>query len=469
MVEIEIKKQSLLKTLSLYFEKRMSRVLLLGIIQGFPFVLIYTALSLWLRDNEFSRTQVGFISLIGITYGFNWLWAPLVDRIRIPWLTNKIGHRRSWIVIMQLIILISLVLWGLNSPKENIWIVGLVGLIIAIASATQDIVTDALRIEQVGKTEQASMSAGAGVMVIGWFTGYKVGGIITLFIADYLEKTGIQNFWQVTFLFLTIIIIACNIALMFFPAEHYMERQNEQKKSDQFIVNKLGSSNSINNILAWIIGTITGPFVSFFKSKGLKIGIYIITFLFLFKIGEAFLGKMSVVFYDDMGFSKRDIAIYSKGYGYLITIIFTMVGSFFAIRSGLIKAMIIAGTLMASTNLLFSALALYGKSELLFATAVILDEITSAVSTVVFVAFISILVDRTYTATHYALMASLATFGKNVFSAFSGFVVDKLEFLNTTENIHNDWAVFFVITFLMVIPSLIFLWVIKDELEISER
>lgn len=256
---------------------------------------------------------------------------------------------------------------------------------------------------------------------------------------------------------------------MFFPTEHSLERQNEQKKSDQLIVNKLGSSNSFNNIIAWIIGTITGPFVSFFKSKGFKIGIYIITFLFLFKIGEAFLGKMSVVFYDDMGFSKRDIAIYSKGYGYLITIIFTMVGSFFAIRSGLIKAMIIAGILMASTNLLFSALALYGKSELLFATAVILDEITSAVSTVVFVAFISILVDRTYTATHYALMASLATFGKNVFSAFSGFVVDKLEFLNSTENLHNDWAVFFVITFLMVIPSLIFLWFIKDKLGISAK
>jgi len=468
-IEIDIKKQSLLKTLSLYFEKRMSRILLLGIIQGFPFVLIYTALSLWLRDNEFSRTQVGFISLIGITYGFNWLWAPLIDRIRIPLLTNKIGHRRSWIVIMQLIILVSLVLWGLNSPQENIWIIGLVGLLIAIASATQDIVTDALRIEQVGKAEGASMSAGAGVMVIGWFTGYKVGGIITLFIADYLEKLGIQNYWQVTFLLLTIIIILCNIFLMLFPKEDSQERQIEQKKTDKKIVNKLGSANSTTKIIGWIIGTITGPFISFFNSKGVRIGTYIVIFLFLFKIGEAFLGKMSVIFYDDMGFSKRDIAVYSKGYGYIITIIFTMIGSFFAIRSGLIKAMIIAGILMASTNLLFSALALVGKSELLFATAVILDEISSSISTVVFVAFISILVDRTYTATHYALMASLATFGKNVFSAFSGFVVDKLEFLNSPENLHNDWAVFFVITTIMVIPSLIFLWMIKDKLNISEK
>ena len=464
-----VKKQTLLETLSLYFERRMARILLLGIIQGFPFVLIYTALSLWLRDNEFSRSQVGFISLIGVTYGFNWLWAPLVDRIRIPWLTNKIGHRRSWIVIMQLIILLSLITWGLIDPKANIWIVGLVGLIIAIASATQDIVTDALRIEQIGKTEGASMSAGAGVMVIGWFTGYKIGGVITLFTAHYFENLGIENYWQVTFLILTAIIIACNIALMFVTEQQPTERQIEQKKTDQFFVDKLGSSNSITNIVAWIAGTIAGPFISFFKSKGVKIALYIIIFLFLFKIGEAFLGKMSIVFYDDMGFSKRDIAIYSKGYGWVITVVFTIIGSLFAIRSGLVKGMIIAGILMASTNLLFSALAWYGKSELLFATAVILDEITSAISTVIFVAFISLLVDRTYTATHYALMASLATFGKNVFSAFSGFVVDKLEFLNSPENLHNDWAIFFIITTLMVIPSLVFLWIIKDKLNLREQ
>ena len=118
------KKQTFSETLSLYFERRMARILLLGIIQGFPFVLIYTALTLWLRDNDFSRSQVGFLTLIGVAYGFNWLWAPLVDRVRIIWLTNKIGHRRSWIVIAQLIILLSLINWGLIDPKESIWIVG---------------------------------------------------------------------------------------------------------------------------------------------------------------------------------------------------------------------------------------------------------------------------------------------------------------------------------------------------------
>ena len=462
------KKQTLSELLSLYFEKRMARIFLLGTISGFPWILIGTSLTLWLRDNDFSRTDVGLFSLIFVVYGFNFLWAPLVDRIRIPWLTSKIGHRRGWIVIMQLIILLSLLSWGIADPKVNIFVVALTGLIIASASATQDIVVDALRIEQVKKTEEQSMSAGAGVAVIGWFTGYKIGGIIALFAADYFQNLGFQNYWQITFVILTAIIIACNIGLMFVPEQQPTERQAEQKNTDQLIIDKLGSSNLIARVIAWIIGTVIGPFISFFKSKGIKIALYIIIFLFLFKIGEAFLGKMSVVFYDDMGFSKRQIGIYSKGYGWVITVIFTLVGSLFSIRSGVIKGMFIAGILMASTNLLFSVLAWYGKSELLFATAVILDEITSAISTVVFVVFISLLVDRTYTATHYALMASLATFGKNVFSAFSGFVVDKLEFLSNSENIHNHWAIFFIITAVMVIPSLIFLYMIRNKLKLND-
>ena len=462
-----VKKQSLSKILALYFEKRMARIFLLGTISGFPWILIGTSLTLWLRENDFSRTDVGLFSLIFVVYGFNFLWAPLVDRVRIPWLTNKIGHRRGWIVTMQLIILLSLLSWSITDPKINIWLVAFIGLIIASASATQDIVVDALRIEQVNKTEGQSMSAGAGVAVIGWFTGYKIGGIIALFTADYFQSLGFQNYWQITFVILTTIIIACNIGLMFIPEQQSTERQVEQKNTDQLIINKLGSSNLITRIIAWTIGTAVGPFVSFFKSKGIKIALYIIIFLFLFKIGEAFLGKMSVVFYDDMGFSKRQIGIYSKGFGWIITVVFTLVGSLFSIRSGVIKGMFIAGILMASTNLLFAVLAWHGKSELLFATAVILDEITSAISTVVFVVFISLLVDRTYTATHYALMASVATFGKNVFSSFSGFVVDKLEFLSNSENLHNHWAIFFIITTIMVIPSLIFLWIIKNKLKLQ--
>ena len=278
---IEIKKQSLSKTFSLYFKKKMARILLLGVIQGFPFVLIYSALSLWLRDNDFSRSQVGFLSLIGIVYGFNWLWAPLIDRIRIPWLTNKIGHRRGWIVIMQSIIFLCLIAWGLSDPREGIWMVGLIGLIIAISSSTQDIVTDALRIEQIEKTDGPSMSAGAGVMVIGWYTGFKIGQVITFLTADYFEKLAFENYWQITFLLLTIVIIICNIGLMFVSEKDSLDKKNQQQKNDQIILMKFGFTSSFNKKIAWIVGTITGPFISFFRSKGTKIGIYIIVFLFL--------------------------------------------------------------------------------------------------------------------------------------------------------------------------------------------
>ncbi len=141
-------KQSLSETFSVYLDRRMVRILLLGIISGFPWVLIGSSLSLWLKEDGLSRGTIGWAGLIFGVYAINFLWAPLIDRIRIPWLTNKIGHRRGWIVTMQFVILVSLVFWSTIDPAANLWAVIAVGLIIAIASATQDITVDALRIER---------------------------------------------------------------------------------------------------------------------------------------------------------------------------------------------------------------------------------------------------------------------------------------------------------------------------------
>ena len=452
------KKQSLSESFSVYFEKRMAKILLLGIISGFPWVLIGSSLSLWLKEDGLSRSTIGWAGLIFGVYAFNYLWAPLIDRIRIPWLTNKIGHRRAWIVLMQLIILISLVCWSVVDPTANLALVITIGLIIAIASATQDITVDALRIEQIGTNEGKSMQAGAAMAVVGWWTGYKLGGVIALNTADYFQQAGIDNYWQITFLILGIVIIACNIGLMFVGEPQPIERQEAQRKTDLMIQEKLGSSSAITKSAAWISGTIAGPIISFFRINGLKIAIGILGFVFLFKIGEAFLGRMSIIFYKEIGFTKSDIALYSKGLGWITTVVFTLLGGLFAIRSGVIKAMFVSGILMASTNLLFSILAWSGKSELLFAFAVILDDIAAAFATVAFVAFISLLVDRTYTATQYALLASIGTAGRTTLAASSGAMVDWL---------NGDWGIFFVITALMVIPSLICLWFIKNKLKLQ--
>ncbi len=439
-----VKKQTLSEMFSIYLDRRMVRILLLGIISGFPWVLIGSSLSLWLKEDGLSRSTIGWAGLIFGVYAINYLWAPIIDRIRIPWLTKKIGHRRGWIVAMQFIILVSLVCWSVVDPTANLGLVITIGLIIAIASATQDITVDALRIEQIGENEGKSMQAGAAMAVVGWWTGYKLGGVIALNAAEYFQQAGFENYWQITFLILGIVIIACNIGLMFVHEPQPTERQRAQKETDQMIEGKLGSSGAITKSVAWIGGTIAGPIISFFKRNGFKIALAILGFVFLFKIGEAFLGRMSIVFYKEMGFSKGDIALYSKGIGWITTVVFTLLGGLFAIRAGVVKAMFISGILMAATNLLFAALYWSGKSELLFAVTVLLDDIAAAFATVAFVAFISLLVDRTYTATQYALLASIGTLGRTTLAASSGELVDWL---------NGDWGIFFVITTVMVIPS----------------
>jgi MFS transporter, PAT family, beta-lactamase induction signal transducer AmpG len=457
---LEVKKQSLSEMFSIYFDKRMLKILLLGAISGFPWVLIGSSLSLWLKEDGLSRSTIGWAGLIFGVYAFNYLWAPLVDRIQIPFLTKKIGHRKGWIVLMQIIILFSLAMWSIINPTENLALVITVGLIIAIASATQDITVDALRIEQIGENEGKSMAAGAAMAVVGWWTGYKLGGVLSLFSAELLQNRGFENYWQLTFLILSILVILMNIGLMFINETDNSERYNKQKENDKLISDKFKNQNFFTKFITWIGGTISGPITSFFKKNGFSIALGILGFVFLFKVGEAFLGRMSIIFYKEIGFSKSDIAIYSKTLGWITTVIFTLLGGLFVIRSGVLKAMFLAGIIMASTNLLFSVLAWSDKSELLFAIAVIFDDIAAAFATVAFVAFISLLVDRAYTATQYALLASIGTAGRTTLASSSGALVDWL---------NGDWGTFFILTALMVIPSLIILWIMRNKLQLSEK
>ena len=457
---LEVKKQTLSETFSVYYDKRMLRILLLGAISGFPWVLIASSLSLWLKEEGLSRSTIGWAGLIFGVYAFNYLWAPIIDRIQIPYLTKKLGHRRGWIVLMQIIILLCLVVWSAINPTENLALLISVGLIIAIASATQDITVDALRIEQINENEGKTMAAGAAMAVVGWWTGYKLGGVVALFAAEFFENLGVADYWQATFLILGILIILMNIGLMFVNEPIETDRQAKQRETDQLIEKKLGSNNLVTNFIAYITGTIGGPIISFFKKNGFAIAAGILAFVFLFKIGEAFMGRMSIVFYKEIGFSKGQIAIYSKGLGWITTVMFTLLGGLMAMRAGTIKTMFFAGGLMAITNLLFAVLAWTGKSEILFAIAVIADDITAAFATVAFVAFISLLVDRTYTATQYALLASIGTAGRTTLASSSGALVDWL---------NGDWGTFFILTTIMVIPSLICLWFIKNKIKIGEK
>jgi len=221
-------------SLGVYADKRMLRILLLGAISGFPWVLIGSALSLWLKEDGMSRSTIGFASLIFGVYSINFFWAPLIDRIRIPWLTERVGQRKAWILSLQFIILVSVLLWSNLSPAENLWLVIAVGLAIAISSASQDITIDALRIEQIGKNETGSMAAGAAMAVVGWWTGYKLGGFISLMLADALEQRGFENYWQLTFQCLAVLIIIMNVLLLLIPEASWRERAKAQADDQDY-------------------------------------------------------------------------------------------------------------------------------------------------------------------------------------------------------------------------------------------
>jgi len=509
MSSVSVDSNKLKSMMSAYYDKRMIRILLLGAISGFPWVLIGSALSLWLKEEGLDRSTIGWAGLIFGVYAINFLWAPIIDRLRIPFLTNKIGHRKSIILFMQVIILVCLILWSVLEPTQNLALIIGVGLAIAISSATQDITIDALRIEQINKEETSSMAAGAAMAVVGWWTGYKLGGFVCLAVAEKLQLSGVENYWQITFVFLMAIIVLCNVGLNFIPEsnkERFENIINTDSSSSNpaslayasylflsvgalcfltgkyfdkiwftnggltflaigilflifsFLVKSLGEDNPLSKTFYYLNNVVANPLSSFFNNNGLKIGIAILAFVFLFKIGEAFLGRMSLVFYKEIGFSKGDIAIFSKALGWITTIVFTLIGGAVAMRSGIIKTLLIAGIAMAATNILFSVLAWAGPSKSLFALAVILDDLAAAFATVAFVTFISLLVDRNFTATQYALLASVGTAGRTLLASSSGAMVDGLG---------GDWGLFFVITALMVIPSLICLVLIKNKLKLK--
>ena len=444
---------------SLFLDERMRRIFLLGVMSGFPWVLIGSSLSLWLKEDGLSRSAVGWAGLIFAVYAVNFLWAPLVDRLRLPYLTDRLGHRKSWILLMQVLILASLLFWSTLAPSVNITLVIGAGLLIAVCSATQDITIDALRIEQIDKADTAAMAAGASVAVIGWWSGFKLGGLIALMVADKLEMMGFENYWQMTFILLGGLVVLCNIGLLLIPETGTKERSRAQAEAQAAFQQKLGGDNLATQAASWIGSTVLMPLFSFFQKNGLKMGLAILSFIFLFKIGEAFMGKMSIIFYKEVGFSKSDIALYSKGLGWITTVVFTLLGGYFALKSGVVRALLISGAVMAATNILFSALAWAGKVEWLFAVAVILDDLAAAFATVAFVTFISLLVDRNYTATQYALLASIGTLGRTLLASSSGELVDWLE---------GDWGVFFILTAVMVIPSLAILWSMRKRLSVAK-
>ena len=481
-------------------------------------------LTLWLKDAGLSRSAIGFAGAIFAVYSINFLWSPLVDRVRLPAL-GLLGQRRSWILLAQLSIALLCLLISTSNPSQNAEYTVLLCLFVAIASATQDIAIDAYRIDSLPEHNPEMLTAGAAMATAGWWTGYAGIGFIPLWLSD-----GILAWPQIYCLMAVVPVLLAVITLLSPepPAQQRAEAQQEAEQSYLLAIPSVANSrkyfllvsllapialtawafsgfnglnytvwlgplallaglllfvmigwqlaqldrisqtqqtpqtkaNGLDTALAWLLVTLAQPIKDFFSRTGVKAALSLLLFIFLFKIGEAFLGRMSIVFYKEIGFSNTDIGTYSKLMSWWVTIVFSFVGGWFTLKQGIVKGLIVGGIAMASSNLLFAVMAIVGPSEGLFAFTVLIDGFTTAWSTVAFVAFISLMCSRNFTATQYALLASLGTLGRTLLSSTSGLLVDSLD---------GNWPLFFCLTALMVVPALgVLLWA-KDDIQALEN
>jgi MFS transporter, PAT family, beta-lactamase induction signal transducer AmpG len=435
--------QSLHTALAPYLNRRMLTLLALGFSSGLPAPLVFSNLSIWLRDEGVSRTDIGLFALAATPYAINFLWAPLIDRLRLPLLTDRFGRRRGWALLTQMLLMAAILWMSFASPSAYLWMMAVATLLVTTASATQDIVIDAYRIDVL---EPEQYGAGSAVAIWGWHIGGTlVGGAGGLILADLYG-------WQAAYQILALAIFVGVVAILMSPepsrpipvsvTAHEAEVRAKMKAAP--VSARTGAA------FAWIYNAVIAPFAEFMRRDGWWL---VLLFVFVFRFGDAMLGRMSGVFYRELGFSLTEIAEVSKAYGFAANMFGVFLGGILAARIGVLRALLIAGALTAATNLTYSALAIVGHAKWMLIVAVVSDSFTSGLVAVAFVAYLSGLCNVAYTATQYALLASLGNLSRIWLSASSGYMVDRLD---------GDWAVFFAITAVLALAGLpLLLWLMR--------
>ena len=431
---------SFVETLAQLRDRRFLAVLLFGFCSGFPWVLHGSVLTLWLQQSGLSRSAIGFFGVIATVYAVNWLWAPFVDRMPLPFLGKRLGQRRSWIVLCLAGMSLLVLGLGLSDPSVSLVQISLLALGIAICSATLDISVDAYRIMLFNREEMdRKMPYAAAVSTTGWFAGYNfIGGALAVALGG--ETIGMS--WDRMYLVLAGMVAVLALLVLLTPRP-----PNEGEEA----VGAAVAQSESPSLSDWIKTTLIAPFAEFFQRCGFRLALSVLLLLLVFRLGEAMLGRMSLVFYVEVGFSRDEISLYQKFFGGLVTAGFSLLGAVINTRFGVIRGLFVAGIAMAGANLMFALIAVVGPNTNLLMLALLVDNFFQAFATVALVSFISYFTSRTYTGTQYALMASVSNFGRTTLAAGSGFVIDALG---------GDWASFFILTTLMVIPGLgLLVWV----------
>lgn len=441
-------KLSWLQSFRVYLHPRVFAMLFLGFSAGLPLFLVFGTLSFWLRKEGIDRTTIGYISWVALLYGFKFLWAPLVDRLQLPFLTSWLGQRRSWMLLAQCGVVAGLWLMASNNPNLELNMLVLAALLVAFSSATQDISIDAWRIEAVEIDLQGAMAgtyqlgyrlglilAGGGAFLIAgsysWSTAYfamgcamLIGMVTTLMIAEPSRKIG-QQTWQ------------------------------QEERVLKFLEGPSHLPDGIRKIVAWLIGAVVCPFVDFFARNGVA-AISILLFIGLFRISDITMGVMSGPFYADMGYTETQIGLVSKTFGIVVTIIGALLGGVLVMRYGVMRMLILSAILVVITNLIFAWLATQGPEITLLALVITADNLSGGIAGSAFIAYLSSLTNRAYTATQYALFSSLMLLPAKFIGGFSGKIVDGYGYIQ-----------FFIYAGLLGIPAILlalYLWRKSDVL-----
>jgi PAT family beta-lactamase induction signal transducer AmpG len=417
------------ENLAVYLQRRVLIVLLLGFSSGLPLALSGSTLLVWMRESGVDLGTIGLFALVGTPYTLKFLWAPLVDALHVPFLTRALGRRRGWLVFSQLLLIVSILLLALTDPARSPLYVALAALLVAAISSTQDIVVDAFRVESLPESEQAAGMAS-------YVAAYRIGALVStagaLFLVSAFEGAGIAraSAWMWGYVAMAALVVIGTVTAL-------AATEPEQSL-------RADAATSTETAFARVMHAAIGAFSEFLVRKD---ALAALAFVVLFKFTDAFSGSMTAPFVIDLGFTRNDYAAIVKGVGLAATLIGGFAGGFVARRYSLAASLWIGGVLQAVANLSFSWLALAGISHWALALAITAENFTSAIGTVIFVAYLSALCrNPLHTATQYALLTALAAVGRTYLSSGAGYVAKA-----------TGWPLFFAICVLVAMPSLILL------------
>lgn len=417
------------ETLRVYLEAPTLRMLFLGFSAGLPLLLVLGTLGFRLREAGIDRSTIGHMSWVGLAFGIKWMWAPLVDRMPLPLLTRRLGRRRSWLLFAQVVIAAGLAGLALQDPRAELDAVVWCALVVAFASATQDIALDAFRIESADTSRQGALAAA-------YQTGYRLAmiwaGAGVLWIAARAEVDAVANYehgaWQTAYL-----VMAASMAVGMLTVLLSPEPASRA----------LPPARGVGE---WLRGALVDPLVDFVRRYRWQ-AVLILSLIAVYRISDVVMGIMANPFYVDMGFTKDEVAAVSKLFGVVMTLAGAFLGGILALRIGVMRTLMLGAVLSAATNLLFAWLGSRGHDVTALVFVVSADNLSSGIASAAFVAYLSSLTNIQYSATQYALFSSLMLLLPKWLAGFSGDVVDRF-----------GYESFFVATAILGLPVLVLVW-----------